>query len=92
MPEKNCGAVVKELLERADKPGSTPGDAVFCFFVSFFLFGLFFLTLFFLLACFSLFLLLTLLAMHLDQYIFKAYVRSFILEKGFRKLLLSLLA
>ena len=40
----HCGAVVKELLERADKPGSTPGDAVFCFFVPFFLFlfGLFF--------------------------------------------------
>ena len=31
------GAVVKELLERADKPGSTPGDAVFFFFVLFFL-------------------------------------------------------
>ena len=29
----HCGAVVKELLERAEKPGSTPGDAVFCFFV-----------------------------------------------------------
>ena len=27
------GAVVKELLTRTDKPGSTPGDAVFCFFV-----------------------------------------------------------
>ena len=38
----DSGAVVKELLEHADKPGSTPGDAVFCFFVSFFLFGLFF--------------------------------------------------
>ena len=39
----HCGAVVKELLARADKPGSTPGDAVFCFFVPFllFLFGLF---------------------------------------------------
>ena len=34
----HCGAVVKELLERADKPGSTPGDAVFCFFVPFFFF------------------------------------------------------
>ena len=35
----HCGAVVKEFLERADKPaGSTPGDAVFCFkFVPFFL-------------------------------------------------------
>ena len=30
------GAVVKELLERADKPGSTPRDPVFCFFVPFF--------------------------------------------------------
>ena len=58
MAEKNCfdktklifqimcvthgAAVAKELLERADKPGSAPGDAVFCFFVSFSLFGLFF--------------------------------------------------
>ena len=67
----HCGAVVKELLERADKPGSTPGDAVFCFFVPFFFsaWSLFF-TQFFLLAFFSLFLLLTLLVMHLDQYIF----------------------
>ena len=29
----HCGAVVEELLARADKAGSTPGDAVFCFFV-----------------------------------------------------------
>ena len=44
----HCGAVVKELLERAEKPGSTPGDVVFCFFVPFFffLFGLFFNTIF----------------------------------------------
>ena len=48
MAEKNCfdmcvtGAVVKELLAPADKPGSTPGDAVFCFFVPFcFLFFVF---------------------------------------------------
>ena len=35
--------MVKELLERADKLGSTPGDAGFCFFVQFFsLFSLFF--------------------------------------------------
>ena len=27
----HCGAVAKELLALADKPGSTPGDAVFCF-------------------------------------------------------------
>ena len=42
-------AAVKELLARADKPGSTPGDPVFCFFVPsfFFLFGLsFFNTIF----------------------------------------------
>ena len=59
----DCGAVVKELLARADKPSSTLGDAVFCFFVPFFdtifPFGLL-----------SLFLLLTLLIMHLSQYIF----------------------
>ena len=64
----HCGAVVKEMLERVDKPGSTPGDAVFCFFVPFFLsIWSLFLTLFFLLAFFPLFLLLTLLVMHLDQ-------------------------
>ena len=34
----HCGAAVKELLERAHKPGSTPGDAVFCYFVPFFFF------------------------------------------------------
>ena len=49
----NYGAVVKELLERTDQPGSTPVDAVFCFFVSFLPL---FLTLFFFLAFFSLFL------------------------------------
>ena len=39
----HCGAVDNELLEGADKPASTPGDAVFCFFVPFFfLSGLFF--------------------------------------------------
>ena len=32
----HCGAVVKEFLSRAEKPGSTPGDAAFCFFVPFF--------------------------------------------------------
>ena len=32
----HCGAVAKEFLARADKPGSTPGDAVFCFFVPLF--------------------------------------------------------
>ena len=28
--------MVKEFLARADKPGSTPSNAVFCFFVPFF--------------------------------------------------------
>ena len=46
----NYGAVVKELLERTDQPGSTPVVAVFCFFVSFL--ASFFLTLFFFLAFF----------------------------------------
>ena len=38
----HCGAVVKEFLARADKPGST--TLLFCFFVPFFfsLFGLYF--------------------------------------------------
>ena len=58
------GAVVKEFLACADKPGSTPSDAAFSFFVSFFSHY------FFLLAFFSLFLLQTLLVMHLDQYIY----------------------
>ena len=40
----HCGAVVKELLAYADKPGSTLGDTIYCFFVPvlFFLFGPFF--------------------------------------------------
>ena len=63
-----CGAVVKELLAPADEPGSTPGDRIFCFFVSFFfLFSLCFLAPFSLLACFSFFVQLTLVIMHLDQ-------------------------
>ena len=65
----HCGAVVKELLALADKPGSTPGDAVFCFFVPFFSVWSLFNTIFPFGLFFSLFLLLTLLVMHLDQYI-----------------------
>ena len=45
----HCGAVVKELLTRADnKQVSTPGDVVFCFFFCTFfsLFILFFNTIF----------------------------------------------
>ena len=44
---RHYGAVVKKFLAGADVPGSTPGDAVFCFCVPFFNaifpFGLFFL-------------------------------------------------
>ena len=36
------GAVVKGLLARTDKPGSTPGDAVFFFFFALFFFLLVF--------------------------------------------------
>ena len=32
----HCCAVVKELLASADERGSTLGDRIFCFFVSFF--------------------------------------------------------
>ena len=46
----HCDAVVKELLAYADKPGSAPGDAVFCFLVAPFFFfsvwSLFFNTIF----------------------------------------------
>ena len=69
-----CGAVVKELLASADELGSAPGDPAsvtfsYRFFFPF-LFGLCFLILFFLSACFLIPLLLTLLVMHLDQFIF----------------------
>ena len=63
----HCVAMIKELLARADKPGSTTGEAVFSFFVPFFFF---LLNTIFPFGLFSLFLLLTLLVMHLDQYIF----------------------
>ena len=42
----HCGAVVKELLARADKPGSTPGDVIFCFFSFLPVWSLFFNTIF----------------------------------------------
>ena len=50
----HCGSVDKESLARADKQGSTSGDAVFCFLYRFFfpVWSLF-LKLFFLLAIFS---------------------------------------
>ena len=67
-----CGAVVKELLTRAEKPGSTPVDAAFFLFlctIFFFCLVSFFNTIF-PFGLFSLFLLQTLLVMHLDQYIY----------------------
>ena len=40
----HCGAVVKELFARADKPDSTPCDAVFCLLVVLFCFFVLFCT------------------------------------------------
>ena len=81
----HCGTVVKELLACADKPGSTPGDAVFCFFVPFFFSCLVsFLTLFFLLAFFPLFSRLTLLVMHLDQWYFKLKSEVLFWKRAFK--------
>ena len=54
----------------ADKLGSTPGDSVFCFLYHCFSCLVFFFSIF-PFGLFSLFLLLTLLVMHLDQYVFK---------------------
>ena len=81
----HCGAVVKEFLARAYKPGSTPGDPAFCFFVPFFCFFLsnFFNTFF----PFGLFFfnLTADPAGHAlgSIYISQLKLRSFILEKGF---------
>ena len=69
----HCGGVVKVLLARADNPVRLPATLFFVSLYQFFvfLFGHFFFNpFFFLLGFFSLFLLLTLLAMHLAQYIF----------------------
>ena len=68
----HCGTVVKGLLERADKPGLTPGDAVSVSLYRFvFLLVVSFLKHYFSFwPFFSLFLLLTLPVMHLDQDIF----------------------
>ena len=81
----HCGAVVKELLERAViNPGSTPGDAVFCFFEQFLLFGLFLNTIF----PFGLFFFI-LIADPASHAIGSIYI---LLEKGFRKLLICIMA
>ena len=107
MAEKNCfhltkltfsnhvcrwSAVVKELLARADKPVSTPGDAVFCFFVPvFFCLSLFLNTIF----PFGLFIFI-LTADPAGHTLGSIYILSvspeFILQKGFPKLLICILA
>ena len=83
----HCGVVVKELLVRADKPGSTPVDAVFCFFVPFyfFLFGLFFNTVF----PFGLFSFI-LTADPADHELGSIYIFIYIFGKGISKLKLSI--
>ena len=73
-----CGAAVKELLAAAD----AFSVSLYRFFPFFFLFSLCFLARFFLLACFSLFVLLTLLIMHLDQYIFLSFSPELYFRKG----------
>ena len=92
----HCGAVVKELLARADKSGSTPGDAVFCFlvvlFVCLFVFvwSLFFNNIF-PLGLFSF----TLTADPAGHALGSIYIFSisaeFYFGKGFRKLLICIL-
>ena len=84
--------MVKELLARADKPVSTPGDAVFCFFVPFFFcLSLFFNTIF----PFGLFIFI-LTADPAGHALGSIYILSespeFILQKGFPKLLICILA
>ena len=86
------GAVVKELLKREDKPGSTPGNAVFCFFIPFFFFSclvsFFFNTIF----PFGLFFFILNAdpAGHALGSIIYFEVRSFILKKVFQKLLICI--
>ena len=85
------GAVVKELLKREDKPGSTPGNAVFCFFIPFFfspVWSLFFNTIF----PFGLFFFILNAdpAGHALGSIIYFEVRSFILKKVFQKLLICI--
>ena len=88
-----CGAGVKEFLARADKPGSTPGDAAFCFFVPFFfsLFGIFFNTIFPFGLCF--FILTADPAGHtFGSICILSLSPEFYYGKGFQKLLIYILA
>ena len=92
----HCGAVVKEFLESADKPGSTPGDAAFCLFVPCFSpvwSILFFLTLFFLLAFFFIILTADPAGHALGSiYITGLSPEFYFGQKGFQKLLICVLA
>ena len=87
----HCGAVVKELLERADKPGSTPDDVIFCFFVPFFLCLVSFFNTIFPFDLFF-FILTADPAGHTLGSIYILSVRRFVLEKGFQNLLIYILA
>ena len=86
----HCSALVKELLAPADKPSSTPGDAVFCFFVPLFVFC-FFNAIFPFGFFFFIF-----TADPAGHALGSIYILSvspeFILEKGFQKLLICILA
>ena len=83
----HCGAVVKEVLAPADKPGSTPGNAVFCFFVPFFLSVWFLFNTIFPFGLFSLFLLLTLLVHALGSIYILSLSPEFYFGKGILKAL-----
>ena len=84
--------MVKELLDPTDKPGSTTGDTVFCFFVQFFFCLVSFEHYFSFSPFFLLFLLLTLLVHVLGSIYILSVNPEFILEKGFQKLLICILA
>ena len=82
------GAVVKEFLARADKSGSAPGDAAFCFFCLVYFFKKHYFSFW------PFFFILT--ADPASHSLGSIYILSlspnFILEKGFQKLLICILA
>ena len=83
----HCGAVVKEVLAPADKPGSTSGNAVFCFFVPIFFSVWFLFNTIFPFGLFSLFLLLTLLMHALGSIYILSLSPEFYFGKGIFKAL-----
>ena len=90
----HCGAVVKEWLARADKPGSTPGDAVFCFAAPFFFFSVksLFLNTIFPFGLFSFIVTADSAGHALGSIYILSLSPEFILEKGFQKLCICILA